>query len=89
MVLDKYTVENEKFSRNTEKSKISKSFLKNKTRKDYELLMPAGSLEKAKYAIHLFFEARIYRWLSAPVIIASPSPNSPKKAGKKHLFGDY
>ncbi len=28
-----------------------KEYLKNKSRKDYELLMPAGSLEKAKYAI--------------------------------------
>lgn len=28
-----------------------KDFLKGKTRKDYELLMPAGSFEKAKYAI--------------------------------------
>ena len=30
---------------------LDKKFLKGKTRSDFELLMPAGSLEKAKYAI--------------------------------------
>lgn len=36
---------------------MDKSYLKNKTRKDYELLMPAGSFEKAKYAIEFGCDA--------------------------------
>ncbi|MCA9497059.1 MAG: U32 family peptidase [Nanoarchaeota archaeon] len=36
---------------------IDKSFLRGKTRKDYELLMPAGSVEKAKYAIEFGADA--------------------------------
>lgn len=65
---------------------LDKQFLKGKTRANYELLMPAGDIEKRKYAIHLFWTPHILRWLQVPFEFEDFMPDSAKKAGKKPIL---